>query len=211
MGVTLLDISEAAEQIGLHSLGAKTDTQELKTAPLPCILHWKQKHFIVLYKVKNDSYYIADSLSGKIKLSEREFLNNWTVSNNEESGIGLFLRATPKFYQLEDDGAKKLNWSFITKYLFSYKRLLLQIVLALTIGTVLQLIAPFLTQSIVDVGIGTNNLNFIQLILIAQVMIFIGSTSVDFIRSWILLHISTRLNIAILTDLLALLFYIPLC
>lgn len=210
MGVTLLDISEAAEQIGLHSLGAKTDTQELKTAPLPCILHWKQKHFIVLYKVKNNSYYIADPLSGKVKLSEKEFLSNWTVSNTEESGIGLFLRATPKFYQFEQDGPKKLNWSFITKYLFSYKRLLLQIVLALAIGTALQLIAPFLTQSIVDVGIGTGNLNFIQLILIAQVMIFIGSTSVDFIRSWILLHISTRLNIAILTDLLIKLMKLPL-
>jgi len=209
-GVTLLDLSEAAEKLGLHSLGVKIDIHQIKEAELPCILHWRQNHFVILYKIKKSTYYIVDPATGHMKLTEREFMNNWVSSVEYNDGVALFINATPRFYEMEEDKQSKLNWAFITRYLFAYKQLLGQMVIALTIGTLLQLIAPFLTQSIVDVGINTHNLTFIYLILIAQIALFIGSTSVDFIRSWILLHISTRVNISILTDLLIKLMRLPM-
>ena len=209
-GVTLLDISEAAEKLGLHTLGVKIDVGQLKEAELPCILHWRQNHFVILYKIKNGIFYIADPATGYMKLTEKEFVNSWLSAIGNDGGVALFVNATPRFYELEEDKATSLNWAFITRYLLSYKQLLFQMIVALAIGTLLQLIAPFLTQSIVDTGINTHNLTFITLILVAQIALFIGNTSVDFIRSWILLHISTRVNISILTDLLIKLMKLPM-
>lgn len=209
-GVTFLDMSEAAEKLGLHSVGAKLDVAQLKELELPCILHWRQNHFVILYNIRKGFFYIMDPATGPMKLTEKEFITNWMASVEYSNGVALFITSTPRFYELDDEKTGKLSWSFITRYLFTYRQLLIQMVLALAMGTVLQLIAPFLTQSIVDLGIYTHNLNFIQLILIAQVMIFIGSTSMDFIKSWILLHISTRVNIAILTDLLIKLMKLPM-
>ncbi|HVW97841.1 MAG TPA: peptidase domain-containing ABC transporter [Mucilaginibacter sp.] len=209
-GVTFLDISEAAEKLGLHSIGFKADVAQMKELELPCILHWRQNHFVILYKVKNDIFYIADPAVGLFTLTEKEFANNWMASAEYSDGVALFINTTPRFYNMEDDPTSELSWSFITRYLWAYKSLLTQMVIALAMGTILQLIAPFLTQSIVDLGINNHNLSFIQLILIAQVMIFIGSTGMDFIKSWIMLHISTRINLSIITDLLIKLMKLPM-
>jgi ATP-binding cassette subfamily B protein len=209
-GVSLLDISEAAEKIGLHTVGVRVEIDQLKEGGLPCILHWRQNHFVVLYKIKNDTFYIADPATGFMNLNGKEFTNNWMSNLEQGGGVVLLINSTPRFYELEEDKTPELNWAFITRYLFSYKKLLLQMLIALAIGTALQLVTPFLTQSIVDIGINTHNLTFITLILIAQVTLFVGSTSVEFIRSWILLHISTRVNISIITDLLIKLMKLPM-
>jgi len=209
-GVSMLGISDAAEKTGFRTLGAKLTVQQFKEAELPCILHWRQYHFVVLYKIKNHRYYLADPASGLVTLSEADFAQNWIGDEDNQKGIALLLTPTPQFYEQDDEKNSELRWSFLFRYLVTYRKLVIQLLLGLGIGSLLQLITPFLTQSIVDIGINTGNLNFIFIILIAQIALIIGRVSVEFIRSWILLHISTRINISILTDFLIKLMKLPM-
>jgi ATP-binding cassette subfamily B protein len=207
-GVSLLGLSDTAEKIGFRSLGAKLTTTQLKDAELPCILHWRQYHFVVLYKIKRNKYYIADPAAGLVVLDEVAFNNSWV--SDKEAGIALLLSPTPKFYEQDDENMGEVRWSFMLQYLVKYRSLILQLILGLGAGSILQLITPFLAQSVIDVGINTHNLNFIYIILIAQLMLIAGRVSVEFIRSWVLLHISTRVNISILTDFLIKLMKLPI-
>ncbi|MDB5029328.1 MAG: transporter related [Mucilaginibacter sp.] len=207
-GVSLLAISEAAEKIGFRSLGVKLTIDQLKEAELPCLLHWRQNHFVVLYKIKRGVFYIADPAKGLVNYTEQEFAKNWFGHKEMYDGISLLLSPTPKFFEQEDE-KKKLNWWSILRYFYAYRQLFIQLIFGLSIGTLLSLITPFLTQSMVDIGINTRNISFVYLILIAQVMLFIGNMSVNFIRSWILLHVSSRINISILTDFLMKLMKLP--
>lgn len=209
-GATLLDISEAAEKLGLRSIGFRLDEEHLKAAELPCVLHWRQNHFVILYKVTKKRYYLADPALGLLSLTGEDLRKSWLATDDDEAGNALILQPTPAFYQATGEKNRKLNWSFILRYLFAYRNLLIQLMLSLAIGTLIQIAAPFLTQTIVDVGINTQNLDFINIILVAQLMLFAGSTSVDFIRSWVLLHISTRVNVAILSDFLNKLMKLPM-
>jgi bacteriocin-processing peptidase. Cysteine peptidase. MEROPS family C39 len=210
-GVNLLGISEAAEKLGFRTYGVRFGIEQLREVELPCILHWNQNHFVVLYKVKKDRYYISDPATGLINYNGVEFARNWYSSKELHSGLSLVLSPGPEFYQLdEEEPDLSLKWTKLFTYFFKYKKLFIQLIMGMALGTVLQLITPFLTQSVVDIGINTKNISFINLILIAQFMLFIGSTSVSFIRSWILLHISTRVNISILTDLLIKIMKLPM-
>lgn len=209
-GVSLLGISNAAEKIGFRSIGVKLNSVDLKEAELPCILHWRQNHFVVLYKIKNHKYYLADPGSGLVTLSDADFTRNWQADKEAAEGIALLLAPTPQFYEQDDEMGSEVRWSFLLRYLITYRKLVLQLLFGLGIGSLLQLITPFLTQSIVDIGINTRNLNFIYIILFAQIALIIGRVSVEFIRSWILLHISTRVNISILTDFLIKLMKLPI-
>jgi ATP-binding cassette subfamily B protein len=210
-GVSLLGLSQAAEKIGFQTQGVRISFEQLREIQLPCIAYWQQKHFVVVYEVKkNGKVLIADPVIGLINHSKEDFLDSWIgKEDGRQKGLALIMKPTPAFYEQEDDKVSKSNFSFFFKYLYIYKRLVIQLLVGLGVGSLLQLILPFLTQSIVDVGINTRNLNFIYVILIAQVMLFVGRTSVDFIRSWILLHISTRINISILTDFLIKLMKLP--
>ena len=222
-GVSMLGISQAAEEIGFRTLGGRLSLEKLiELAPLPCILHWDQNHFVVLYDIKQkrkglfgkkeNIFYISDPGKNLLEYSEAEFLTHWgsTQIEHEPHGIALMLEPTPKFYELQDESQNKLGFKLLFSYVLKYKKLLVQLVLSLVIGSILQLIFPFLTQSIVDVGVNNQNLNFIYLVLAAQLMLFIGRTSVEFIRSWILLYISTRINISILSDFFIKLMKLPL-
>lgn len=209
-GVSLLGMSEAAEQLGLRSLAVKLGSEELSSAELPAIIYWRQNHFVVLYKIKGRKYYLADPAAGLFTLSDADFNRNWIADRETNQGIALLLSTTPRFFEQEDHVAGSLRWSYLFQYFFKYPKLIIQLLLGLFIGSVLQLITPFLTQSLVDVGINTRNLNFIYVILIAQIMLIIGRVSVDFIRSWILLHISTRINVSILTDFLIKMMKLPM-
>jgi len=209
-GISLLGLSEAAEKIKFRTLGVRLNTDELKQAELPCILHWRQYHFVVLYKIKNHKYYIADPASSLIVLNEQDFENSWLNDKENGTGIALLLTPAPEFYTSNDEQATEVRWSFLLRYLITYRSLVIQLLIGLGLGSLLQLVVPFLTQSIVDIGINTHNLNFIYIILIAQAMLIIGRVSVDFMRSWILLHISTRVNISILTDFLIKLMKLPM-
>lgn len=212
-GVSLLGISEAAEEIGFRTVGAKlTWNQLLKEAKLPCIVYWGQEHFVIVYKIKKNKVYIADPAKGKVTYSKSEFLLQWlnATENGQHTGIALLFHTTPRFYDLEGEKGNKLSFDRLLRYVLPYKNLLFQLALGLLIGSALQLVVPFLTQSVVDIGIQNQDVNFIYLILIAQIMLFIGRTAVEFIRSWILLHMSTRINISILSDFLIKLMKLPM-
>ena len=209
-GVSLLGISDAAEKMKFRSLGVKLRPADLKEAELPCILHWRQNHFVVLYRIKGRNFYMADPADGLITLKETDFNSNWISDKEKHEGIALLLTPTPDFFEQDGEKSAGVKWSFLARYFITYRKLFLQLMLGLGIGSILQLITPFLTQSVVDIGINTRNLNFIYIVLIAQAMLVVGRVSVEFIRSWILLHISTRVNISILTDFLIKLMKLPM-
>uniref|UniRef100_UPI00292D115F peptidase domain-containing ABC transporter n=1 Tax=Pedobacter nutrimenti TaxID=1241337 RepID=UPI00292D115F len=216
-GVSLLGISEAAERIGFRTTGIRITLDKLLEIELPCVLHWNQKHFVVLYKIvskrsKGWVFYISDPAKGLVEYTESEFLKHWlsTQNNGHSEGIALMISPSPDFYKQGGDPEKGLNLTYMLGYLFKYKQLIVQLFVGLGVGSLLQLILPFLTQSVVDIGINTRNLNFVYIVLIAQTMLFLGRMSVDFIRSWILLHMTTRINISILTDFLIKLMKLPM-
>jgi len=212
-GVSMLGTSDAAESIGFRTMGVRLTFEKLAAeAVLPCIAHWRQNHFIVVYEIKKDMVYVSDPAHGLVKYTKDEFCQGWisTRKEGEDQGLCLLLEPTPDFYKTEDESMNKSSFKFLFSYLRPYKKFLLQLVLGMLLGSMLQLIFPFLTQSIVDFGINNRDLNFITLILIAQLVLFISRSSVDFIRSWILLHISTRINISLISDFLIKLMKLPI-
>ena len=218
-GVSMLGLADAAESIGLKTIGAKLSFEQLiNEAPLPAIIHWQQYHFVVLVPGSTKSnLIIADPGRGLIKLSKQEFCKGWisTSENNLHKGTVLLIETTASFKELNfDDTESKQNGRIDKTYLFNYikehKPYFFQIFLGLLIGSLLQVIFPYLTQSIVDTGINTQNINFIQIILAAQLMLLFSQTAIEFIRSRILLHISTRINISLLSGFWAKLLKLPM-
>lgn len=218
-GVSMLGISDAAEHIGFRTSGVMISFEQLvNDMPLPCIVHWKQNHFVVVYDIKKDKkngyrIYVADPGSGLIVYNEVDFKKCWisTTKDGKENGTALLLQPGPEFYDHDEEKERKnRSLRYFLRYLMPYKSQLTQLVLGMLVVSILQLIFPFLTQSLVDIGIRNGNLSFITLILIAQLVIFIARLSVEFIRSWILLHMNTRINIALISDFLAKLMKLPL-
>lgn len=218
-GVSLLGVSEAAGRLGMRTVCARiTPEYFFGNGCLPCILHWNQNHFVVLYKIRKNRknecvYYIADPGKGFMKYNEDEFCKAW-ISNKSggiDKGIALFLNPTPEFDQNENCGeGEKRSFTFLFSYVRKYKQYFGQIILGLFVGCLLQLIFPFLTQAIVDVGITYQKLNFIWLILLGQLILTVSRTTVDFIRRWILLHISMRISISLVSDFFIKLLKLPM-
>jgi ATP-binding cassette subfamily B protein len=214
-GSSLQGIADAAEKIGFRSLGVKINFEALsEQAPLPCIVFWRQSHFVVVYKVKKGTVYVSDPGHGLLEYSKQEFLANWIGSHateKTEEGIVLLLEETPKLKETEaDDVARKEGMGFLWKYMANYKRYLFQLALGLFSVSILQLIFPFLTQSVVDIGIQNKDLHFLYLVLFAQLFIFLGRTIIEITRGWILLHLSTRINISLVSDFLIKLMKLPI-
>jgi ATP-binding cassette subfamily B protein len=212
-GVSMMGISEAAESIGFRTMGVSLTPEKLfSSAPLPLVVHWKQNHFVVVYKISKDIVFVADPAFGLVKYNKQEFLKNWisVQEDGEKKGLALLLETTPDFYAEEGEVVDKSSFRFLVSYLKPHRKYIVQLILGLLLGSILQLIFPFLTQSIVDVGINNNDINFIYLVLIAQLVLFISRMSVDFIRGWILLHLSTRMNISLISDFLIKLMKLPL-
>ncbi|MDM1553698.1 MULTISPECIES: peptidase domain-containing ABC transporter [Chryseobacterium] len=218
IGSNLLHLGSAAEKMGFRSRGVKISFRTLaEGVALPCIVHWDKRHFVVVYKVKkgkNETVYVSDPSYGLLTFTKNEFLKRWIGNNaneNTQEGIALLLETTPAFYETDwDEKKNRLDIQFLSRYALKYKRLILQLAIGLLAGSVLSLILPFLTQSIVDVGIQNNDLNFIYLILIAQFMLYLGRMGVEIIRSWILLHISSRINISLVSDFFIKLMRLPI-
>ena len=212
-GVSLLGISDAAESIGMRTMGVKTTLENLeKEKVTPFIAHWNQNHFVVVYKIDKNKVYVADPGASKITYTKQEFIKHWasTEKDGNKQGIALLLEPTPAFYENQDEKQSRTSFKFLLNYLKPHKKLIGQLILSLIFGSLIQLIFPFLTQSIVDFGIANNNLSFITLVLIAQMVLFVSRMSVDFIRSWIMLHISTRINISLISDFLIKLMKLPI-
>ena len=215
-GVSMLGISQAAEHIGFHVTCGKIKTESLLLASLPYILHWDQNHFVVLYKVKGGKkkkYCIADPGRGLLEYTEKEFEAHWLSSTvkNEETGIAMSLGVTPKFYEHRTCSAgEKHSFRFLWGYVKLHRKYFGQIVLGLILGSIIQLLLPFLTQAIVDNGIVNKDIGFIYLVLIGQLVLIISNTLVDYIRRWLLLHISMRINISLLSDFFIKLLKLPM-
>ena len=219
-GVSILGISKAAEIIGLKTVGGRLSFDTLAIeVPLPCIVHWNQNHFVVVYKIKKRrgnryEVYVADPGKGLITYTKEEFCEHWvsTKTNGEEKGIALLLEPTEQFYAQNDTKAvpTQRRVKFLWNYLKKYKRFFTQLILGLLLGSLLQLVFPFLTQAIVDTGIGGKDIGFVWLVLLAEMMLLFSRTAIEFIRSKILLHISTRINISLISDFFIKLMKLPM-
>ena len=215
-GISLKAIADGANKLGLDARTGLVTKDYFNKSNMPCILHWNQKHFVVLYKTSKSKkqFYIADPGKGLVKYKEQDFCRHWicTQSNGEEKGIAMFLSPTENFSKIlyQDDNKEKRSFSFLAKYIKRYHGNFLQIILGLLLGCILQLIMPFLTQSIVDVGIAHKNINFIWLILIGELVIVTARTLTDFIRRWLLLHISMRINVSLISDFFIKLLKLPM-
>ena len=236
-GVSMLGISEAAENVGFRTKGYRLTWEELREeVPLPCIVHWKQRHFVVVYKISNKRktslpvisnifpglkneksdeqtrVYVADPAVGLLTYKRDEFLKCWisTKDDDENQGAALLLEPTPDFYRHEDEQKGKLKFIYLLGYLRPYQKFILQLGLGMLTGSIISMIFPFLMQSVVDYGIANSDLAFIVMVLIAQVVLTFGQTANGLIRSWIMLHVTTRVSIALITDFLVKLMKLPI-
>ena len=216
-GVSLLGMSEAATELGFQTNSVLATPEQLTKITLPCILHWDQEHFVVLYKIKKKRkkiiYYIADPGCGLTEYTNEEFYKHWlsTIQHHEEKGVVMIVETSPVFYEKDITKTEnKRSFSFLYGYIKKYKRYFLTVITTLLIGCIIQLILPFLTQMIVDVGISKKDMNIIWLILLGQLVLTVSRTIADFIRSKILLHISIRINISLVSDFLIKLLKLPM-
>lgn len=215
-GVSMLGISEAAEHIGFRTMAiqipyegnARTQEVGLTDAPLPCVVHWQQRHFVVVHKISQKHVWIADPADGKYKIDRPTFERNWI--SDDKKGVVLLLEPQPEFYQFEGEAQKKRGFGFLFQYLKPYRNLITQLIIGLLLGSVFQLIFPFLTQSVVDIGIQNQNIEFVWLVLIGQLVLFLSQISVGLIQNWILLHMGTRINVALISDFLIKLMKLPI-
>ncbi len=214
-GSTLGGLADAAEKIGFSTLALSTTYKDLaKEIPLPCVAHWRQRHYVVVYEASEKQIKIADPAHGLINYTPEEFCKGWIPDKRisiDADGILLLLETSPAFYEKEDYSISgKSPLVFLKKYFRPFHKFSIQLFLGLLVGSFIQLALPFLTQQIVDVGINTKNLNFIYLILAAQLMLFISQTGIRVIRSWLLLHITSRMNLRMLSDFLIKLMNLPI-
>lgn len=215
-GVSLLGISDAAESIGFRTTGVKvTWRQMVEEMPLPCIVHWNQRHFVVVYDVvKKHGVYkvmVADPASGLLEYTEEDFRGLWLESERKTEGIALILEPTPKFYEEEgDDERRHYGFGYVLKYLRPYRTYIIQILLAMLTASVISLLMPFITQSVVDKGIGTGSLSLIVVLLIAQLTLTLGGVANNLIRSWLMLHTTSRVSISLISDFLCKLMRLPI-
>jgi ATP-binding cassette subfamily B protein len=213
LGVSLLGISDAAEQIGMQTLAVETNYDQLASViPLPCIAHYDENHFVVVYRITRDKVWIANPAREKYTVSRAEFIKHW--GNADESGdphgVILILQTTPEFHSRDDEKIDKSGLRYLFRYFYNYSNLILQLVIGLLIGVILQLVFPFLISSIVDVGINNGNINFIQLALIAQGVLYLTQIAIEYLRSFILLHVGVRVNIHLISDYLIKLTKLPI-
>ncbi len=211
-GVSFLGLSEAADSAGFRTMGLKIPFEVLQgKIALPCIVHWRQKHFVVVYRIKKGKIYVADPATGLVTYTQNEFEKNWatTMVDGKPAGLTLTVEPTPSLYSLDDQPEKTGGFRFLFKYFQLYRKYFGQLLLGLLIGSCIQLIFPFLTQSIIDIGINNNDLGFIYLILFAQLALILGRMSVEFIRGWLLLHIGSRVNVAVVSGFLNKLMSLP--
>lgn len=213
-GVSLLSLAQSAEELGFTTSAYRLTLEALRTTPLPCILHWSQNHFVVLYHIKREKqFYIADPAKGKMVYSTDIFQQHWmgNTSFREKKGIALVLTPTERLKDISGNEKRGKNSSgFLLRYIRPYRKILFQILIGLVLSCMLQLVLPFLTQSIVDVGIRDKSIGFIWMILLGEWMIILGKTATDFLRRWLLLHISMRINIALVSDFFIKLLQLPM-
>lgn len=211
-GVSMLGISDAAESIGFRTIGVKLTWNQLREEmPLPCIVHWNQNHFVVVYAIEKKGFVtVADPAAGILKYSVNDFLKCWLQSEDNEHGLALILEPTPTFYKEEGEEDRNYGFLYILRYLRPYRSYIIQILLAMLTASIISLILPFITQSVVDTGISSGNLSFVVMLLIAQLALTMGGMTNNLIRSWLMLHTTSRVSISLISDFLCKLMKLPI-
>lgn len=217
-GVSLLGMSRAAEALGLHTVSGRLPVDMLAKAPLPCILHWRQRHFVVLYRIRGRGrrlrYCVADPAKGLVEYSRAEFEEGWlsSRSDGEDKGIAMLLETTPAFAEAATGkrGGDTGSVRFLMAYVRRYKAAFAHVLAGLAIGSAIQLLLPLLTQAVVDRGIALRDIGFVWLVLAGQLMLTFSATALDFVRRWLLTHVSMRVNLSILSDFFAKLLSLPM-
>ncbi|UXE67770.1 MAG: peptidase domain-containing ABC transporter [Chryseotalea sp. WA131a] len=211
-GVSLFSIDNAAQKYGFETLPCEVSINDIKEANLPAIIHWNSEHFVVLYKIREGQFSIADPTFGLINYKKSEFTKCW--SNDKEDGVGimLLLQPTRRFEELViQDSSSKINiYSFIKKYLLRFKKLWFQFLLGVLMGGVVLYTIPLLTRAIVDTGIHFKDVNLIYIILLGQFFLYLSSATIEFIRRWIIVNLSSKISVNILSDFLIKMMRLPL-
>lgn len=212
-GVSVLGITDAAEILGFKTLVATVNFDTLeKQAPLPCIVHWRQRHFVIVYKIKNNKVYVSDPDHGLLIYDKEKFIEGWQNTrylNNSDEGLIILLETTPAFYEGKEDVKKKEGFKSLIPYIKPYRKYIIQLFIGLFIGSIIQIIFPFLTQAIIDKGVNYKNINFVVLVLIAQLTLFLSQSVISIIRSWLLLYIGARINLTIASEFIIKLMKLP--
>ncbi|PVH24395.1 peptidase domain-containing ABC transporter [Sphingobacterium corticibacter] len=210
-GVSLLNISKAAEDIGFRTFMAYIDIETLvNDCPLPAILHWNQDHFIVLYEIQKKKYFrIADPAHGIVKIDLETFKRSW-VSTADMRGTVLLLEPTHSLNAPHKNTDEFKPYKFLLRYIKPYRRSIIQLIFGMIIASIISLILPFTTKILIDEGLNKNNISILYLILISQFALFIGSTLIELIRGWLLLHVNTRISLNIISDFLIQLLKLPI-
>ncbi|MFH6946486.1 peptidase domain-containing ABC transporter [Flavobacterium sp. FlaQc-52] len=209
IGVTMAGIVEAAEAIEMRTLGMRISLESLiNEAPTPFIVPWRQKHFVVVYKTSKTKVWVADPAMGLLVYSHEDFKKAWT-DTTDGTGFVLILEPNTNFNDQEEHKETLQGFSFLYPYFRPYKKLIYQIFIGLLVATVIQFILPFLMQSIVDVGVNNQDIPFIYLILISQFVLILSQTLVTVFREWILIHITSRFNIKMISDFLYKMLKLP--
>lgn len=210
IGVTMAGIAEAAEAIGMRTLGMRVSMDSLVTeAPTPFIVPWRQKHFVVVYKTSKDTIFVADPAQGLLTYSHEDFKKAWT-NTGDDTGFALLLEPNTQFFAQKEDKAKTKGFSFLLPYFRPYKKLIQQLFIGLLVASIIQLILPFLMQSVVDIGVNNRDIPFIYLILISQLTLILSQTLVSVFREWLLIHITSRFNIKMISDFLFKMLKLPI-
>ena len=208
-GVTLQGINSTAEDLGFKTIPLRLKIDDfMEQAQLPCIIHWQNSHYVVVYKIHKNKVYMADPGKGKVVISKNDFKEFWC--SNDDSGIVLFLQPTEKIYQFEEEVQSSNGLYHILLHFTRFKKFFFQLGIGAMLVSLTNLALPFLTQALVDHGIGNKDIDFLYIILIGQIFLFVSKTSVEFIRGWLLMHMGTRINIAIVSEYLMKLMRLPL-
>ena len=207
-GVSMQRVKEGAEVLDFNTNALRCDVRMLNENSTPCILYWENRHFVVLFKITKNKYHIADPAKGIKTYDKNSFIKAWTG----DGGTGLMLLLTPSvcFKKNKGQNGTKRSLGIIKRYIKNYRSYLSVVVIGLLLSCVLQLLMPVLTQNIVDVGIRYKSIHFIWLILLGELVVTIGKTATEFIRSWILTHVSTRINISLVSDFFTKLLRLPM-
>ncbi|MBM3421018.1 MAG: peptidase domain-containing ABC transporter [Bacteroidetes bacterium] len=211
-GVSFLGLSEAADSLGFRTIGVRISFDRFReNVPLPAVAHWRQNHFVVVYRITAKRVFVADPAAGLVTFSHSEFIRNWgtTLVENNPAGMVLILEPKPEFFDHEEEKEQRPGFRFLAKYFRLYRKYVIQLALGLLLGSLIQLVLPFLTQSVIDVGINNSDIGFIYLLLFAQLALVTGRMTVEFIRGWLLLHIGTRVNVSIISGFLHKLMSLP--
>lgn len=210
-GTTFLGLAEACEELCLRTVTANITWEQLKSSYMPCLLYWNHKHFIVLYKIKGTRVWVMDPAQGILKYRLEDFVQIWQKSHNDHMGTVMFIEPKDEFSDLpEIKESKKFNFGSLLKYLTPFRRYIIQLIFAILLGSLLSLIFPFFTQAIVDIGIANSDLNFIIILLFAQIILTLGQTVNNFIRNWLMMHITTRVSISLISEFLGKLMRLPI-